>query len=73
MTIAPRAEDIYRTPRSGQVWTDNPTETTQPTRTWITRVARDGSWADIDVRQHNGARWGRRMRTPLPESWAGLR
>lgn len=57
----------------GEIWTDNLTETTQPMRIIVTRVARDQSWADIRVEQHNGARWGKRMRLPFPSKWSRLR
>lgn len=58
---------------AGQVWTDNLTEARYPTRIIVRRVARDGSWADIRVEQHTGARWGKRMRLPFPSAWEKLR
>jgi DNA (cytosine-5)-methyltransferase 1 len=35
----------------------------------VTRVARDGEWADVRVTQTNGVGWSKRMPLPIPASW----
>jgi hypothetical protein len=39
----------------------------QPVRIEVTRVARDGSWADIVCTPPAGAPWRKRQQLPMPE------
>lgn len=35
----------------------------------IVRTARDGSWADVRVRDGHGSGWSKRQPVPFPDTW----
>ena len=54
----------------GQVWLWGPQEDpAERVKCLVTRVARDGSWADLRCRAWNGNQWSKRMRLPFPGSF----
>src|ERR1039458_3556569 len=57
--------------QKGQRWSDGFVDSYSTTWIVVTRVARDGSWADVRVSQNSGAGavWGKRMALPFPSGW----
>lgn len=55
--------------QKGQLWRDRWHATIE-----VTRVARDGAWADIHVYQGaTGSDWTKRQPLPFPFSWERVR